>query len=1109
MGLFRKAGYVLFAISLAALPIAAQTSRGTVTGLVTDSQRAAVPGANVTLTALATNAVRTTSPNESGLYRFDAVDPGAYSLTVKNTGFSTFSVREFHVAATQLVTLDVILEIGEVQQVLEVTGESAQLQVEAPVRGKNVLSTDIQNLPFQSRNPVSLALTTPGIVSSRFATPSNSFVVNGSRGRSNNFMIDGTDNNDISVAGQAFTVGNPDAIQEVSVQTTNFDAEFGRAGGAVVNVITKSGSNLFHGSAGFVLDSTWDDAISSSLAQSPAIRARGHNLPGTEQQFDGTFGGRIIRDRTFFFGSFLELRQFSQSTTEMVSPTTAGRATLLSLFPQGRNANADLLQAITAGFDGNARKFNIPLGNNRPDVEFGRIVIPYSQRLRDRQWSIKGDHRIASNDNMSARLFVDDQVQPAGGETLSFPSFVTSSISKTNNAGLTETHVFSPTMTNELRLAFLRFILESPLDPVNPLGKTSSLIAISGINTTAQSVYGIRSVFPQGRTFNNYVLQDTISKVHGTHSFRAGFELVRQRARQAAPFDSRGTLSYGSSASGSQTFSGLANFLDDFGGAGSATRAFGTAFYYPSLFRQSYFAQDRWRATSSLTVTLGLRYEYFGTPMNVIRTPAYAGIFNVNPVTFESPFTLPNKVNPDKNNFSPMIGIAYAPSADEGILGWLIGHKKTSIRTGYGIGYDSFFNNITSNAVAAAPNAVSAATTSQAITATPRGEAGLSRLIPQVAPAITPLLSQSGIDPNLRNPYYQRWSFGVQRELPAALLLDVSYVGSKGTRLFAQEDLNPLVPASLQAPVPASVPANRRMPRLDPLSGSRGIRTNGGSSIYHSGQFEAKRRFANGFSFSAAYTYSKVIDNVSEIFSYGNTANNAIQGVPSIFGGLTIDRAVGFFDRTHRAVFTYNYELPFFKQQRSVLGRVAGGWSVTGLTTYESGVPYSVVNGQDADGLGGATGDRPDFNPLGQKGVRAVPNSSSPTGYVNPDAGQAPIDPRTARYIGLPANNGLVRTRSGNLGRNTERGPGLRDWDLNVNKEIPLTERFHLQFRAEFYNVFNTPQYGRVSVSPFAPPQNAQTIAASVFNSQPGLFLNETAVDGGGRVIRWQLRLRF
>jgi outer membrane receptor protein involved in Fe transport len=1075
-----------------------------------DAQRAAIPDTTVELRALSTNVTRNTLSNESGLYRFDAVDPGFYDLKFAQGGFQILTTKQFEVDAAQ-VTMDVILQIGETSETIEVTTEVPQIQVETAARVTSIPANAIQNLPYASRNAVSLGLTAPGVTSSKFATPTGdaTFVVNGARGRSNNFMIDGTDNNDISIAGQAYEIRNPNTVQEVSVQASNFDVEFGRAGGGVVNLITRSGTNGFHGSFGFMLDSTRDDAISSSLARSPDIQARGKNFPGTEQDFDGALGGPVIKDRTFFFASYLEVRQFSQSSTEMFSPTAAGRNTLRSLFPTGRNQNADLLLNITSSNDGVFGAFNVPLGLGRPDVEFGRVIIPYSQQRRIRQWSIKGDHRLNERDSFSARLLANDDAQPAGGETLSFPSFNTSSTQVDYSGAVHHTHVFSHSSTNEVRIAYTRFNLSSPLDSANPLAKTLPLIAIAGINTTTSSVYGVRSMFPQGRLFNDYTLQDTISLIRGKHSLRLGIELMNQRARQAAPIDQRGTLSYGSSSLAGQTFSGLANFLDGFGGAGTASRTFGTPWYYPSLYRQAYFGQDRWRMTSNLTLTLGLRYDYFGNPMNSIRTPAYVGIFNVNPVTFESPFTLPNKVLPDKNNFGPLVGLAYSPAHSAGMIGRLLGDRRTSLRLGYGIGYDSYFNNITSNAVTAAPNAVSASNSSQVTAATPRGLPNMAGLLPTAAPEITPLLSQVGVLQNLRNPYYQHWSAGMQRELGTGFVIDMSYVGSKGTRLYATEDLNPLVPLSLQAPVPDSVPASRRVPRLDPLSGSRQIRTNGGSSIYHSGQLEVRRRFQNGFSFTGAYTWSKLIDNTGEIFTYGGTSTLQQASVPSPFGGLAIDRAVSFWDRTHRAVFTYYYELPLMQSQQGRIGRLLGGWALSGITTFESGVPYTVLNGQDADGLGGATYDRPDFNPAGRKGVRAVPSNTSPTGYRNPDAGNAPIDPREARYIGISANNGITATRPGNLGRNSERAPGIRNFDVSVIKNIRMREAVSLQFRTEFYNFFNTPQHGTVSVSPFAPSQNLQTVSANVFNSPPGMFLNETIPDGGGRVIRWQLRLNF
>jgi hypothetical protein len=369
---------------------------------------------------------------------------------------------------------------------------------------------------------------------------------------------------------------------------------------------------------------------------------------------------------------------------------------------------------------------------------------------------------------------------------------------------------------------------------------------------------------------------------------------------------------------------------------------------------------------------------------------------------------------------------------------------------------------------------------------------------------LSALDSQTLVVPELVNPYYQRWSFGFQRELQNNWMIDVSYVGSKGTKLFINEDLNPVVPAALRV-IPVTdppIPANRLSTRLDALQGSRLIRTNGGNSNYHSGQINATRRFSNGFTLTGAYTYSKLIDNGSEVFGVAATNLPQQSAVPSIFGGQGAERAVSFFDRTHRASFTYVYDIPLMRDQHGVLGRIVGGWQISGVTTFESGVPLTVVNGQDADGIGGNL-DRPDFNPSGQEGVRAVPNAGSPTGFVNPDANNAPIDPTTAQFVGIPANSG----RTGNLGRNTLRTPGINNFNVNFAKKVAINEGARIEFRTEFFNLFNHPQLGNPSASAFAPLQ--QGVSASVFASPAGRFLNPTFADGGGRVVRFMMKFLF
>jgi hypothetical protein len=1142
-----------FALLLTTLAASAQTSRGTVSGLVTDQTGAVIPNATVTLTNTETTVSRTTVTNDEGLYRFDAVDLGTYNVKFTAAGFGPLAKNNVIITANQVARVDAELAAGGQEIAVDITAESAALlQTEAPVRGGNIESQRIAQLPIATRNPAMLALTLPGVSTSRFGFgtsasangTSSTFSVNGSRGRSNNFLIDGTENNDISVAGQAFQIKNPDAVQEVSVQTSNYDAEFGRAGGAVVNTITKSGTNEYHGTLAFTYDTTADDAITNTQSLSPAIQLRGKPPYGTEQFFSGTLGGPLHlprfgeggpsffngRDRTFFFVAYQNQRQASNSTANVVTLSPRGRASLRSLFAPGVNRNADIYLAVTDGVDATGQFFTQELGLGRPAIEFGTAVNSFQQQFTEPQFQLRIDHKIGESNQLSGRYLWGSRNNPIGGATLGLPGFTTSEEAGFQNFLLSDTHVFSPAWTNELRLAYNRILFGFPLDPTNPLGLTLPSIRINGITDVDGRVtnIGIQTNLPQGRVANNYVLQNTTTHVRGNHTFRFGFDLLEQRSRQFAPIVERGFLRYDSGGG----FSAFANFIDDFGGSGpstgSANRDFGSPRYYPELFRQAYFFQDRWRATETFTLTLGLRYENFGNPINTLRTAAFAGLFNVDPVTFDGPYNKPSKVKDDNNNFAPTVGIAWTPSARGGWLGSLLGDKQTVIRSGYQIGYDSFFNNIASNAATSTPNVVATQIVSTVSAANPRGLSNLTSRVPTVARPFLPTDGQTLADPNLVNPYYQRWSLGVQRSLPFNVVVDASYVGTKGTKLFMNEDRNPPVPAA-QRVIPQTnppIPASRLTNRLDALQGARTIRSNSGSSIYHAGQLQVSRRFSTGLNITGAYTWSKLIDNNSEIFASTGIQNSSTSIIPHILGGERNERAVSLFDRTHRAVFTYVYPLPFLRDQRGFAGRLFGGWEISGVTQFESGVPFTVANGEDSNGVGG-NNDRPDFNPNGRPGVRAKPNIATaanpgPAGtaigavfYTNPDdlsrpnpvAGRPPleafIDPSTARYIGLLANTG----RTGTLGRNTERTKGINNFDFNLAKRVRLTETTNFEFRAEFFNVFNHPQYGSVSASPFAP--TASGPGANVFTTAAGQFLRPEFGDGGGRVIRYQVKLLF
>ncbi|MGH9755927.1 MAG: hypothetical protein ACREA2_24360, partial [Blastocatellia bacterium] len=423
-------------------------------------------------------------------------------------------------------------------------------------------------------------------------------------------------------------------------------------------------------------------------------------------------------------------------------------------------------------------------------------------------------------------------------------------------------------------------------------------------------------------------------------------------------------------------------------------------------------------------------------------------------------------------------------------------------------------------------------TNSTVTAANPRGLPNLTNQFPTTQAPLSALSGQTLINPNLVNPYYQRWSLGIQRELPYNIIMDVSYVGSKGTRLYINEDGNPQVRPELRITPAGFTGSTTCTPgtagclisgRLDNLQGSRTVRTNGGSSIYHSGQLNVTRRISD-FTVTGSYTWAKLIDNASEVFAAGGASSTSLFALPAIFGGDRFERGLSLFDRTHRAAFTYVYELPFLREQRGLLGRLGGGWQISGVTVFESGVPFTVFNGFDADGIGG-NNDRPNFNPNGQRGVRAVPVVATPTnpgppgtplgaiiGFVNPDANNAPIDPSTARYIANPAfaagQPGSI-PRFGTLGRNTERTPGITNFDFNILKRTRIRETTSLEFRAEFYNIFNHPQYGIGSVSPFSPGGGA--IGSNLNTTLAGRFLkpNTPSDDGGGRVVRFQLKLLF
>src|SRR6266404_6238291 len=593
LGIFRLIAIVFCVLVLMNGTAVAQTSRGTLTGVITDPTGAAVVTATVTITHLDTNVKRQTTTNDAGVYRFDAVDLGTYSLSVQKTGFRTHDTTGVAIQAAHTTDIDVRLEVGATSEVVKVEASSfeVELQTSDQVRGANFSENTVNSLPITGLDSLTLAQLLPGVavLNQSIANSINqdgtfAFAVNGQRPRGNNFMIDGVENNDISITGPAYIITNPDAVQEVNIQTADFSAEFGRAGGAVFNQITKSGTNQLHGTATYVYDGSAFAAL-THLQKNQNITTpprQVENIP------DFTIGGPVVfphlyngHNKTFFFAAAQWDRLFGKTSASMplVLPTDAGVASLQTLAAQCPNA-ALYLQALgSLRGDPNASPSSISLavpsatGTCTNSTRTGLAlatgnflrVAPFSSL--DNNHQIRIDHKPSDKQNMSFRWLYDNLVQSPSLNNL--PGFDNAFTGKTLSGTFADTYVIRSNWTNEFRFNYGRIGFNFPL--LAPDSFHATLPNYSGLGVTSM---GGATNIPQFRFANNWQYQDTMSIVRGRHTFRFGLDYLRQLARQHPPFNERGSFAYASSAGGVTAFS---NFLDDFGGSGgSLNRQFGS-----------------------------------------------------------------------------------------------------------------------------------------------------------------------------------------------------------------------------------------------------------------------------------------------------------------------------------------------------------------------------------------------------------------------------------------------------------------------------------------------------------------------------------------------------
>jgi len=969
------------------------------------------------------------------------------------------------------------------------------------VRGETISPVQVANLPLVGQDSLTLVQLAPGVaLASGNSINQNgnlNFVVNGQRPRGNNFMIDGVENNDISVTGPAFTISIPDAVTEVNVQTADFSAEFGRSGGAVINQVTNSGTNAFHGSAAYV----YTGSVFQALNRSDKLAKRTDPPRAVENIPDFTFSGPVIipklyngKGKTFFFAAAQWDRFFGSTTGNIRVPDAAGVALLQSL--AGSCPNAALYLKALGSVRGNptASPTSISLavpsatgtcnGSTRAGLSLTTGLFGRSESFSslDNNHLVRVDHVASDKQNMSFRWLYDSSVVSPFLNNL--PGFDRNFVGRTMNGLFSDTYMISPRWTNEFRFDYGRIGFNFPLTATDAFHTTLPNYSFAGVTGM-----GGATNIPQFRFANNFQYQDTMSLVRGKHTFRFGADFLRQLARQHPPFNERGSFVYNSNTTGGAV-TAFANFLDDFGGrSGSLNRQFGSSIYYPDLFRQAYFFQDSWKTTTNLTLNLGLRYEYYGAPENTFTVAAFT---NYDPVNFAAP----HKVDGYKKNFGPSLGFAWNPKG-ENFLNRMMGGEKMVWRGGFQISYDSAFNNLLSNIAGSSPNTLGGIITSISSATTPRGAANFSNLFAGIAPTAPTALSaqQNLFLTPFPNPQTDRWSLGFEREMPFSFIVDGSYVGSVSHHLYRTIDMNPIVNPATGA-------------RFQPQVGIRTVRAASANSNYESAQFELKRAFKptpiGQMLFVGSYTYSHSLDDVSDVFGFDSTPSS-VQSVSQVLGASPhIDYGNSDFDRRHVGVLSLVWDIRGPKS--GLLSQVLGGWQLGGVAHWQTGFPFSMSNGTDRNGDGQTGPDRPDIgNASAPFNTRGTLDPGCPLGYSNPDVfdpsranKQACVDPSTVHWLeGIGAPN--ART----VGRNTMLAPGLNNLNLAIAKRFKFTERAGLEYRAEMFNAFNTANYGNFVA---ARTVNTGTVTPA---GQATTFLDPLQTESLGRSMRMRLKLTF
>jgi len=1051
---------------------------GTITGVVTDASGAVVPRAEVVAINTGTNAPFRAFSDEQGVYFLRGLPVGIYSLTGTLRGFKKFETKDVRLQVNEVVRVDVPLVVGETAETVTVVGEAVHVDTTTATLRTVVDQKRIEDLPLNGRNPTQLMRLVAGVqldtradITSGTTYPGVQGVsVNGGRSNATNYVLDGAQNND-HYNSVPNPMPNPDALQEFSVQTNNFSAEFGRNAGGLVNAVTKTGTNDLHGVA---FEYLRNKSVNAANFFSPIENGKKRDDGLKRNQYGVTLGGPVLlpkvydgRDKSFFFFSYQgqKLRRAPSSVSRIVPTAAQKRGDFSGLLPR----------ALRDPFgSGNYPNNQIPLSQFNPAAKFiadnflptpaSGNTISYStvSNYDDDQILIRGDHQITSKNRLSGRYWKSWAEQPGALDPSNYLSAVGARKWRNYSTTITDTHVFGATLINN----FL-FGLNHTNGPVVPIYPEKSLTALGvkmynddkpQYHLTVNGYWMMNTSDTNDFFRDEYQFNDTVRWSKGRHQISFGGEYGRGLGDVVNNFRANGQFAW----NGTAPFTGDA--LADYYVGKFATLVQGIGEYKNTRFSIfALFLQDSMKVTRRLTLDLGLRWDPFFPytdelgKLSAWRPGQRSTRYPNAPVGVLYPGDpgLPDGgYNTAWNNFGPRAGFAYD----------VFGNGKTSLRGGYGVFYDRMNTLQTNQAATQGPFGTIVNLNGNATNSFTDPYAGAVNPFP--APLNPPKEVQFVLphvaflyEEHMRNGNLQAWNLTLERELASAFIARIAYAGSKGTRLFSGRELNP----AIYAPGVTTATTNQRR-ALAPLGyGGMILVEPVGNSTFHSLQLTGERRFHKGFSILANYMWSKSIDdgsaNKGNSVSHANPFNTAFDKGPSDF------------DHTHVFSLSGLWELPVKFESRAA-NLLLGGWNLTGIAAMQSGATFTVASGAD-NARTGTGGQRADLigNPF-------LAGNRSRNEVINQYLNKAAFAPNALGTFG-------------NLGRNRFRGPNMANIDLGLHKNFRVTERFNTQFRFESFNSFN-----RVNLS--SPETN---FASANFQ--------RITTAGDPRILQFALRLQW